>query len=340
MQNATRRHFTAYQQNIARANGVGSAAEKFAVIPTVQQTLENLVQESDAFLKLINVVGVDELMGQKIGMGITTSIAGRTDTSTKDRQTKSVHGLSAHDYMLYKTDFDTHLTYPQIDTWAKFKDFQIRIRDMTNRQIALDRIKIGFHGTHAAPDTSLVDHPMLEDVSIGWLEQYRLHAEARVMKEIRVGSNAVKVGASVAAADGYKTLGALVFDAINNLIHPAFRGDPRIRVMLSEELKDAYMLGFLNRAQEPTEQNAAEAIASQQRIGLVNSITPAYMPEGTMLITAPENLSIYWQNGSMRRQVADNPKRDRIEDYRSQNEGYIVENYEAGCLIENIQLVP
>ncbi|WP_375592102.1 phage major capsid protein, P2 family [Chitiniphilus eburneus] len=339
MRNDTRQHFTAYQAAIARANDVPSAADKFNVTPSVQQILESKVQDSDEFLKLINIIGVPELTGQKIGMGITTTIAGRTNTDLHERQTRSVHGLSAHDYQLAKTDFDTHLKYEQVDIWAKFKDFQLRLRDMVNRQIALDRIKVGFHGTSVAAETDPVANPLLQDVNIGWLEQYRLHAPERVLDEVAAGSGKVLVGASVPIAQGYKTLGALVFDAINGLIHPAFRGDPRIRVILSPELQDAYLLSFLNRSQEPTEQNAAETIASQARVGLVKSVTPAYMPAGSMLITMPENLSIYWQEGSMRRQVIDNPKRDRIEDFRSQNEGYVVEQYEAGCLIENIELV-
>lgn len=345
MRNETRFHFTSYQRNIARANDVPSAADKFTVAPSVQQTLENKIQESDDFLKLINVVGVPELSGQKVGMGVTSSIASRTNTETKDRAPRSVVGLSAHDYQLYKTDFDTFVKYQTLDVWAKFKDFQARLRDMTNRQIALDRIKIGFHGVSVAADTDPVAHPNLEDVNIGWLQQYRLHAPERVMKEVKEGSNVIKVGKSAKfnpadpLRDGYASLSALVFDAINSLIHPAFRNDPRIRVILSEELQSAYLLSFLNRAQEPTEQNAAEQIASQSRVGLKNSITPAFMPAGSILITMPENLSIYYQESSLRRQVIDNPKRDRVEDFRSQNEGYVVEEYEAGCLLENIVLV-
>ena len=35
----------------------------------------------------------------------------------------------------------------------------------------------------------------------------------------------------------------------------------------------------------------------------------------------------------------DNPKRDRIENFESVNEAYVVEDYDCTCLIENIELL-
>ncbi|MNF03535.1 Phage major capsid protein, P2 family [compost metagenome] len=57
-----------------------------------------------------------------------------------------------------------------------------------------------------------------------------------------------------------------------------------------------------------------------------------------MLITRLDNLSIYWQDGTHRRHVEEVPKRDRIENYESINEDYVVEDYGCGCLIENIEV--
>ena len=59
-----------------------------------------------------------------------------------------------------------------------------------------------------------------------------------------------------------------------------------------------------------------------------------------MLITRLDNLSIYWQAGTRRRSVIDNPKRDRVENYESVNEAYVVEDYDGACLVENIELLP
>jgi hypothetical protein len=55
-----------------------------------------------------------------------------------------------------------------------------------------------------------------------------------------------------------------------------------------------------------------------------------------MFITTFENLSIYWQENTRRRTIVDNAKRDQVENYESSNDAYVVEDYGAGCLIENI----
>ncbi|NAJ34909.1 capsid protein, partial [Escherichia coli] len=36
--------------------------------------------------------------------------------------------------------------------------------------------------------------------------------------------------------------------------------------------------------------------------------------------------------------VIDNPKRDRIENFESVNEAYVVEDYRCAALVENIQI--
>lgn len=69
-----------------------------------------------------------------------------------------------------KTDYDTTIGYAQLDAWAKFPDFQTRIRDAIVTRQGLDRIMVGFNGTSAAPNTDRNANPLLQDVNIGWLE--------------------------------------------------------------------------------------------------------------------------------------------------------------------------
>ena len=47
-------------------------------------------------------------------------------------------------------------------------------------------------------------------------------------------------------------------------------------------------------------------------------------------------MSIYFLADSRRRQVLDNPKRDRIENYESVNEDFVVEDFRGVALVENI----
>ena len=64
-----------------------------------------------------------------------------------------------------------------------------------------------------------------------------------------------------------------------------------------------------------------------------------FFPKDAFLITPLDNLSIYTQRGTTRMAYLDNPKLDRIEEFRSVNEAYVIEDYDACCLVEGI-LVP
>ena len=70
MKKNTRFAFNAYLQQLARLNGVAveELSSKFTVEPSVQQTLEDQIQQSAAFLTLINVTPVTEQSGQLLGV--------------------------------------------------------------------------------------------------------------------------------------------------------------------------------------------------------------------------------------------------------------------------------
>jgi P2 family phage major capsid protein len=213
----TRLQYNAYMQRLAEINHAPNVATKFSVDPTVQQQLETRMQESSAFLQRINIIGVPELKGEKVGLGVSGPIASRTDTSgTGTRSTRDVSSLSKHDYECKQTNYDTHVRYALLDSWAKFPDFQTKLRDLIVKRQALDRICIGWNGTSAAATTNLTTNPLLQDVNIGWLQQYRTYAAERVMSEVVADSDAVKIGST----GDYKNLDALVMDVVANLIEP------------------------------------------------------------------------------------------------------------------------
>ena len=177
----TRKALNGLFHQLATLNGVDNVHESFNVTPSVQQKLENKIQESSAFLSKINIVGVREMWGDKLGLGVTGPTASRTDTTTKERQTRDVHTLDDSRYTCVQTNYDTHLRYVTIDSWTKFPDFQARVRDAIVQRQALDRMIIGFNGTHAAAETDLVANPLLQDVNIGWLKHIETDAAARVL---------------------------------------------------------------------------------------------------------------------------------------------------------------
>ena len=96
---------------------------------------------------------------------------------------------------------------------------------------------------------------------------------------------------------------------------------------------------MVNVNQAPSETLAADIVISQKRVGGLPAATVPYFPANAMLVTTFDNLSIYWQEGARRRRMEENPKRDRVENYESSNDAYVVEDNDRAALVENIQLV-
>lgn len=334
MRNTTRIAFNAYLAQLVILNDVPSALEKFTIAPTIQQKLEERIQLSSDFLQAINVFGVTEQEGSKIGMDAGSTIAGRTNTANADRVPRDITSLDEIGYACKKTDFDTAIKYAVLDLWAKFPDFQTKVRDVILKRCALDRIMIGFNGTSVAATTDRVANPLLQDVNKGWIQHYREQAVARVMSEVVAASGAIKVGAG--AGHDYLNLDALVFDARNNLIDPTFRQDPSLVVICGTALMADKYFPIINQSQRPEDMLVMDMLVSQKRIGGLPGIQVPFIPEDTLMITPLKNLSIYWQEGSRRRTILDNAKRDQIENYESSNEAYVVEDFRAGCVVENI----
>ncbi|SBV94271.1 Capsid proteins [uncultured Alphaproteobacteria bacterium] len=329
MKNATRVLYAAYLKHLAEINGVASPEQKFAVSPTIEQTLEDRIQESAAFLSQVNVVGVDDQSAEVLGLGIGTPAAGRTDTKTKDRQPRAIHDMTGRTYTCKQTNFDTFITYNELDIWAKFKDFQTRIRDHIIRQIARDRLTIGFNGTSAAADTDLAANPLLQDVNVGWLQHIREDAPERVLSGLKVGTEA---GADV------RNLDALVQDAVGELLDPWYQDDSEIVAITGRTLLADKYLALTNSAatDAPTEKAALATLTANKTLGGKLAKSVPFFPAKSILITKASNLSIYYQNGTRRRFVKENPARDRVEDFQSVNEAYVVEDLGACAFLENI----
>lgn len=339
MRNNTRRLYTAFLNHVAQLNGVENATQVFSVEPSVQQTLERRMQESSELLQRINVIGVEEMKGEKVGIGVSSTIAGRTDTSGGgERIPRDVSGMDSNDYECKQTDFDTALRYSQLDAWAHRPEFQTLIRDAILQRQALDRLMIGFNGTSAAATTNRATNPLLQDVNIGWLEKYRQDAPGRVMDEGTHTAGKVVIG--TAAGADYKNLDALVYDAVSNLIDPWHRRNPGLVVLIGRDLLHDKYFPLVNKDQPASEKLATDLILSQRRVGGLQAAEVPFMPDGSLLITSLANLSLYWQIGGRRRHVQENPSKNRVENFESSNDAYVVEDYGLGCLVENIELQP
>jgi len=334
MRKETRFAFDAFLDAIAKLNGVTNATQKFAVAPSVQQKLETRIQESSDFLKRVNVIGVTEQSGAKLGLGVGSPIASTTDTSVKDRETSDVTDLDENGYNATQTNFDSHITYALLDAWAKFPDFQTRIRDVIVRRQALDRIAIGFNGKTRAKTSDRNANPLLQDVNKGWLQRMRDQAPQRVMTD---GATAGKV--KVGAAGDYANLDALVVDLVASMIEPWHQDDTALVVMCGRGLLHDKYFPLINKSQAPSEMLAADVITSQKRIGNLPAVTVPFFPANAVLVTSFDNLSLYYQDSARRRTIVDNAKRDRIENFESSNDAYVVEDLGRAAMAENIEII-
>ncbi|CAB5724086.1 phage major capsid protein, P2 family [Pseudomonas putida] len=292
------------------------------------------------------MIGVDEQQGEALLAGVNGPVAGRTNTGAGNRRNPAnVAEMSKDSYSCVQTNFDTSFPYALLDAWAKFPEFQVLLTNAIVERQALDRIMIGFNGITAAVSTDRAANPLLQDVNKGWLQKIREGAVDRVLDEgavagkIRVGATKiVKVaGVDTEISGDYQTLDGVVFDAVQ-MLDPWHRSRPDLVVLVSRDLMHDKLLKAIEKgAASNQEENAAQEIVSRARLGGLPVVDAPFLPAGTVLVTFLKNLSIYWQEGARRRHLKDEPEFDRIADYQSSNDAYVIEDFGAVALVENIE---
>lgn len=339
MQNETRELWDKYVERQAELNGVRTAAvsKHFNVVPSVAQTLENKTQQSDEFLKKINIVGVPEQEGEKIGLGINGPLASTNDSNTERREPRTVHTLENDGYRCEKTNTDTFVSYGQLDMWAHFPDFQTRITNQIIKRRALDRIMTGFNGTNRVAKSDLATSPLLQDVNIGWLEKYRKNAPQRVMKDVTITSRDEEN--KVVAKGMYGNIDSLVFDAKNSLLDEWNKRSTELVVICGGNIVTSKQFAILNAisASNPnSEALAGQLLVASKKIAGLDSYIAPFFPDGMVFITPFQNLSIYFMTGKHRRMIKEEPEFNRVATYESSNDAYVVEDYGFGCVVEGI----
>lgn len=326
--------FAELQLAIAESYGVDLATKMFSVDPTIAQELNDAITAKSDFLERINVIPVTEIKGQKVFIGVSGPVTGRTNTKTTDREAKDASALDQDTYELSSTESDVGLPYAKIDAWAKFPDFHQKYSAAVQKQIALDRIMVGFHGTHAAVQTDITQYPMLQDVNKGWLQQAREQIPAQVLKE---GKVAGKV--TLGAGGDYANLDALVHDT-KQLVDERLRDAGDLIAIIGTDLLAADKAKLYSKQGDtPTEKERIEEAQVIATYGGLPSFSVPFFPVNGVVVTSWDNLSIYFQDSSWRKQTVDNPKRSRVEDYNSRNEGYVIEQLEKFAMTENVELV-
>lgn len=322
------------QLAIAESYGVEMSTKMFSVEPSIAQELNDAITAKSDFLERINVIGVTEIKGEKVFIGVSGPVTGRTDTKTTDREAKDASALDNSTYELHSTESDVGLPYAKIDAWAKFPEFHQKYSAAVQKQIALDRIMVGFHGTHAAKQTDITEYPLLQDVNKGWLQQAREQIPAQVLKQ---GMEAGKV--TLGEGGDYANLDALVHDTKQMVDERLRDGGDLVAIIGTDLLAHDKAKLYSKQGDTPTEKERIEEAQVIATYGGLPAFTVPFFPVNAVLVTSFDNLSIYHQDSSWRKQTIDNPKRSRVEDYNSRNEGYVIEQLEKFALTENVEVV-
>ncbi len=330
MRTATRKLVNAYFNSVAVSNGYSSydavRNEPINYTPERQQFMFESMGEQADFLKQINNIPVTAQVGERVGLGINRPIASRTNTEEDERKTKYVGELKPDEYHAKQTNFDTHHTYRLLDSWTHVANFGKHYVSQVLKQIARDQLMIGWNGKTAAANTDVETNKLLQDVNIGWLTKVINSDPARMMGYDSGGEETADTW-KVGEGGKYGSLDALVFDMITNLLDMWHQGSDDLIVIVGREIWVSHGLSLLSHSTLPTERNALQTWFANETVAGLPCVMPPFIPARSVIVTSYSNLSIYHQEETLRRTIIDNPKRDRIEQYFSENQAYVVEDY-------------
>lgn len=322
---------------VAAAQGISKeqVSNGYTIAPTAVQIMYDEIAQNTELLQKINLRPKTEKVGEVIGLS-SGLIGSNTDTTGagKERKPKPIHNLSGRKYSLEKTNFDAALRYDEIDQWAHLTDFPKHVNKKIAESIALSLVTIGMNGTSRADDSDASANTMLQDVAKGWLQKMREENKARCIGTAGTSVTSVPHGPG---ATNYKNLDAVVTDALN-IMDERFADRSDFVVLTSRRTVGDKYLRIVNKSGETaTEIEAGGRLNKERTLGGLPVMYVPNMPQNTLLITPLSNLSIYYQISGERRLIVDNPRKDQLESLQSKNIDFIVEEYGAAVLIENLK---
>ena len=291
-----------YINAVAKANGTTAegVSRHFSVTPAVSQKMREAVRLESTFLQKINIISKTEIAGSIIGLS-TGLNASRTDTKNGDgtvrRQPKPYHNLTDRQYLCKKVNFDTQVSYDDMDSWSSQPEYVKLINNQLVKSKALSLIAIGFNGTSAAATSDFSANPLLQDVQTGWLQHMRTNAASNVMGS---ATNAVEIG----EGKSYTSLDHLVTDVAESLIDEEFHDMPGMTVICHQSLlSEKYFAVIKEAGNKASELRPADIIMSEKRLGGLPVVTAPYFPKNTILVTPAEKPVHYFHKGGHRRKL-------------------------------------
>jgi P2 family phage major capsid protein len=316
---------THYGDLLAKAFGVpvNALAKQFSVSEPMEMVLRKALLESTEFLGMVTCLDVDQIAGQVVQVGVGGLYTGR---KVEGRFKRSA-GVDGNKFALAETDSCVRIDWSTLCTWANAGSegqFVQLMSEFTNQSFALDMLRVGFNGTHVGANSDPDTYQLGEDINIGWQQLARNWNGG---SQIITADADDKIYFDPDGAGDYKTLDEMASDLINTTIHPAYRNDPRLVVLVGTDLIAASQAKLYSEATKPTEQIAAQKL--DKSIAGRPAFVPPFFPANGMWVTTLANLHIYTQRNTRKRKAADNDDTKGFENSYWRMEGYAIGDYLA-----------
>nr|MBG6242941.1 phage capsid protein [Candidatus Symbiopectobacterium sp. Dall1.0] len=289
---------------------------------------------SAEFLNRINVLPVKAMEGESVMVGSGGPLA-YVNNRGERRNPQAGAAMTPHRYQCRKVNFDTFMSHDDLDAWAHLENYPELAKAAVDQRRNLDRLLIGFNGTHYSSPSNPETYPGRQDCGVGWLEKYRQEAREKVISGLSVAGR--DEGGRIVSYGDYGTIDALVLDGWQSAIAPQYRMDLVAVCSLNTLYRKEYP--YVNAVvphQPNMELLVNQIMLNNPMLGNLPAVSVPFFPDNAVLVTSLRNLSLYWLEGSARTLAKDEPEYNRLSVYESWNEAYMVERYEAGCLIDGI----
>lgn len=288
------------------------------------QSEVNFIQriKENRLFKHLSIIPTDYFSGN--AMGLYMPFAGHTDTKQVGRQPKLA--LSpVSEYACQQMNVDAYLLYTRIDAHNLENDLKSHFDGLLADSVMRSLLMVGFNGNYRTGISSNADeNPLAEDVQSGWL---------RKIREQGTRLNCYLRKASIGKTGEYKNINALIKHGLSQITpHYAGAGDMVVicgRDIIADDI-------IQSNHSDLTEDLGDFMTLCQNAKGGLKAISVPYFPTNSILITRLDNLAIYYQKGTLRKTLIDEAKWDRIKTYTSLNLDFIVEDFNACYLVDNI----
>lgn len=308
------------------ANGMSYSPNKVnAQIIQVSEEYENYFLKTLAqneFFKLISIFKTEQEEGETVG--IVQLLGGTTDTRQNARKPKA--GFLRNKFNCEQVNFDSFISYQKLDAFIGETEnyFLEKYECFLNKQLQKSILMIGFNGLTRSNDSEPENNKLAQDVKKGWLQKIRDNAQEKGLSNVlnigEISNSARFTSLNQAVKEGVKRITPIYTDG--DLIAICGRGVIGEKPLENDatELKNS----FVTRLQNP--------------IAGVKAIYLPYFPDDCILLTRLENLAFYFRKGTLRRGYSDKPENDLLTHFFSFSFDFVVENFDACCLLENIEI--